>query len=58
MNLFYLDEEENSKEKNVRKNSKNKTEKKEEQNNELFSFDNEIVIGVTKKQELKKLEKK
>ena len=54
MNLFYLDEEENKKEKNIRKNSKKKTEKKEESNNELFSFDNEIVIGVTKKQELKK----
>ena len=58
MNLFYLDEEENLKEKDIRKNSKKKTEKKEEQNNELFSFDNEIVIGVTKKQEPKKQEKK
>lgn len=54
MNLFYLnDEEETNKKKAVRKNKKNVKENKEK-DNELFSFDNEIVIGVTKKQEPKK----
>ena len=56
MNLFYLnDEEETIKKKVVRKKkNKKKTEENKEKDNELFSFDNEIVIGVTKKQEPKK----
>lgn len=56
MNLFYLnDEEETIKKKVVRKKkNKKKIEENKEKDNELFSFDNEIVIGVTKKQEPKK----
>ena len=56
MNLFYLNDEEENNKKNVIRKKKNKKNVKEnkEKNNELFSFDNEIVIGVTKKQEPKK----
>lgn len=60
MNLFYLeDEEETPKKKNLhKKKSKSKIEENKEQNEKLFSFDNEIIIGVTKKQEPKKQESK
>lgn len=61
MNLFYLNsEEEDTKKKDTRKKKdKKKIDENKEKNNELFSFDNEIVIGVTKKQEPKKqVEKK
>lgn len=55
MNLFYLnDEEETPKKKVVRKKKNKKKSEKKEQNNQLFSFDNEIVIGVTRKEEPKK----
>jgi len=58
MNLFYLNnKEETTKKKIVRKNKK-KIQENKQQDDELFSFDNEIVIGVTKKQEPKsKIEK-
>lgn len=60
MNLFYLDdEEETPKKKNIkRKKNKKKVEENKEQKEELFSFDNEIIIGVTKKEEPKKQEQK
>jgi len=60
MNLFYLDDEEkNKKKKKVHKNnSKKKVEANKEKKEELFSFDNEIIIGVTKKEEPKKKETK
>ena len=56
MNLFYLNNEEETPKKKVVRKKKNKktTEENKEKDNELFSFDNEIVIGVTKKQEPKK----
>ena len=56
MNLFYLDdEEETPKKKNIKKKkNKKKVEENKEQKEELFSFDNEIIIGVTKKEEPKK----
>lgn len=58
MNLFYLNDEEETPKKKIVRKKKNKNKKKIEENNhqdnELFSFDNEIVIGVTKKEEPKK----
>lgn len=61
INLRYLNsEEETTKKKAVRsKKNKKKIDENKEKDNELFSFDNEIVIGVTKKTEPKKqVEKK
>lgn len=55
MKLFYLEDEKTPKTKSEKKKqSKKKVNKKEEEKDELFSFDNEIIIGVTKKQEQKK----
>lgn len=53
--LFYLNDEEKPKKKLLKKG---KIQNNKEQDNELFSFDNEIIIGVTKKQEPKKQVKK
>ena len=53
--LFYLNDEEKPKKKLLKKG---KIQNGKEKDNELFSFDNEIIIGVTKKQEPKKQVKK
>lgn len=56
INSFYFEEEEKPKKQKV--NTKKKKSKiKEKEENTRFSFDDEIVIGVTKKEEPKKQEK-
>lgn len=54
MKLFYLEEEIPKKKIAKKKQNKKNANKKQEEKNEKFSFDNEIVIGVTKKEEPKK----
>lgn len=59
MNLFYLEEEEIPKRKVAKKKQNKKNDrKKQEERNDKFSFENEIVIGVTKKEEPKAETKK
>lgn len=61
VNLFYLkDEEEKKPVKKVakKKDKKKKKIKKQEEQDKTFSFENEIVIGVTKNEENKKVKKK
>lgn len=63
LNFLYLDDKYNKKKTSSKKAQKKPTKKKskqKEQNDELFNFDNEIVIGVTKmpKQEVKSKTKK
>ena len=63
MNFFYLEDEEELKNKKtlvrkrIKKNVKKGDSKKEEQKEDKFSFDNEIIIGVTKKEDIKKQKK-
>lgn len=65
MKFFYLDDEENLKKnkaivkKKIKKARKQeKKENTEKQENDKFSFDNEIVIGVKRKEEPKQYIKK
>lgn len=59
MNLFNLNDEKEIPKNKVERKNKKKIEQNKEQNEDVFSFDNEIIIGVTKKEEPKKqIEKK
>lgn len=54
MEEFYLNNEKKDLKNKQKRKKKNNVDKNKEINNQLFSFDNEIVIGVTKKPEPKK----
>ena len=59
MSFFYLDEEENKKKKTSKPKKKKTTNKKDDKStdNTKFSFDKEIIIGVSKKEDDKKNKK-